>query len=62
MHFSGSASRLRISSEVMACSAPSMGILLAKDPVAMRMFFACIEITRSLMLLLKLWSQLPALL
>ena len=25
----------------MPCSAPSIGILLAKDPVAIRMFLAC---------------------
>ena len=60
MHFSGSTSRFRISSEVMACSAPSIGILLAKDPVAMRMFFACKETTRNLMLL-KPYAWSPAL-
>ena len=40
-HFSGSCSKLSISSLVMPCSAPSIGILLAKDPVAIRIFLAC---------------------
>ena len=56
MHFSGSTSRLRISSEVMACSAPSIGILLAKDPVATRMCFACKVPTSNLMLILKSYA------
>jgi hypothetical protein len=37
----GTLGSTRMSSEVMACSAPSMGALNARPPTAIRMFFAC---------------------
>jgi hypothetical protein len=40
-HLWGSLSRARISSEMMPCSFPSMGILPAFEPVATNMFFTC---------------------
>lgn len=41
LYLFGSLSKDRTSSEIMPCSAPSIGILEAFEPVAINIFFTC---------------------